>query len=52
MESRVPYRFNIINCEKASSQFNNGINIFKYKINYLVYISLTSHYSVINNFEL
>lgn len=24
MEEKVPYRFNIINCEKANSQFNYG----------------------------
>uniref|UniRef100_A0A8B9KSK7 tubulin-glutamate carboxypeptidase n=1 Tax=Astyanax mexicanus TaxID=7994 RepID=A0A8B9KSK7_ASTMX len=32
MRVGVPYRFNIINCEKSNSQFNYGMQVLKYSV--------------------
>lgn len=32
MEAQVPYTFNIINCEKANSLFNNGMNPLMFSV--------------------
>ncbi|XP_066567167.1 cytosolic carboxypeptidase 1 isoform X2 [Amia ocellicauda] len=32
MRSGVPYRFNIINCEKSNSQFNYGMQVLMYSV--------------------
>ena len=32
MEADVPYRFNIINCEKPNSQFNSGMQPVLYSV--------------------